>query len=221
MSDKLSNRITILLADDEPMAREWIRGLLAQADDMEIVGEAQNGFEVQELVPKLRPQILLLNLKMPGPRPYELEKCVRENYPKTITLALTAHDSDAYLAEIIDSDIAGYLLKNENADQFIGAIRRAARGEILFDQAQLARVTHWREEVTDKLNQLTRREREMLELLKNGLDNRAIAQSLDITIKTVMYHMTNLFRKLQVKNRLEAAIWAIKYLSDYSDISPG
>lgn len=221
MSDKSRNSITILIADDEELARAGIRTLLAQADDMEIIGEAQDGFEVQELVPKLRPQILLLDFKMPGPRPHELEKWVRDNYPETITLILTAHDRDAYLARMMDTGIAGYLIKNEKAEQLIGAIRRAAHGEILFDQAQFARVAHWREEVRDKLNQLTAREREMLELLKNGLDNHAIAQSLDITVKTAMYHMTNLFRKLQVKNRQEAAIWAMKHLSDDPDISPG
>lgn len=221
MSDKLPNTITILIADDEPMARAGIRKLLEQANDFEIIGEAQDGFEVQKLIPKLQPQILLLDYRMPGPRPAELEKWVRENYSETTTLILTAHDRDAYLATMIDSGIAGYLLKNENAEQLIGAIRRAVHGEVLFDQVQFARVAHWREEVRDKLSQLTQREHEMLELLQHGLDNNAIAQNLDISVKTTMYHMTNLFRKLQVKNRQEATLWAIRYLSDDPDISPG
>lgn len=221
MAKPSSSKITILLADDEPMARAGIRGLLAQANDMEIVDEAKDGFEVQELVPKLRPKILLLDYQMPGPRPRDLEKWVRENYPETTTLILTAHDRDAYLSAMIDSGIAGYLLKNETAEQLINAIHRAAHGEILFDQAQFARAARWREEVRERLNQLTRREREILELLKQGLDNNAIAQNLNISAKTTMYHMTNLFRKLQVKNRQEAALWAVKHLSDDPDISPG
>jgi ATP/maltotriose-dependent transcriptional regulator MalT len=98
--------------------------------------------------------------------------------------------------------------------------RRAARGETLFDQAQLNRAARWREE-TNKLNQLTPREREILELIKQGLDNNAIAQALNVSVKTAMYHTTNLFRKLQVKHRQEAALWALKYLPDNPDISPG
>ena len=213
-------KITILIADDEQMARAGIRALLAQADDFEVIGEARDGFEVQELVPKLHPKILLLDYQMPGPGAYKLEKWVRENYPETTTLVLTAHNRDEYLVKVIDSGIVGFLLKSENAGQLIGAIRRAARGEILFDQAQIARAANWREEVSDKLKQLTPREHEMLGLLKKGLDNNAIAQTLDISVRTTMYHMTNLFRKLQVNNRQEAALWATKYLADNPDISP-
>jgi RNA polymerase sigma factor (sigma-70 family) len=220
MTKHSSGKITVLLADDEPLARAGIRALLTLAKDIEIIGEAQDGFEVQELVPKLRPKILLLDYQMPGPRAYQLEKWVRENYPETTTLILTAHDLDAYLSKMIDSGIAGYLLKHENAEQLINAIRRTAHGEILFDQTQFARVARWREEVRDKLDQLTPREHEILELLKKGLDNKEIARRLNISIKTAMYHMTNLFRKLQVKNRQEAALWAMKHLSDDPDISP-
>lgn len=221
MAKASSSKITILFADDEPLARAGIRGLINQANDMKIVGEAHDGFEVQELIPKLHPKILLLDYQMPGPRAYQLEKWVRENYPETTTLILTAHDRDAYLAAMIDSGVAGYLLKDEKAEQLLGAIRRAAHGEILFDQRQFARATQWREEVRNKLNQLTPRERKMLELLKSGLDNKAIAQRLEVSTKTVMYHMTNLFRKIQVKNRQEATLWAMKHLHDDPDISPG
>lgn len=221
MSGDLLKKITILIADDEELVRAGIRTLLSPAKNIEIIGEAKDGFEVQELVPKLRPKILLLDYQMPGPRAAELEKWVRDKYPETTALVLTAHNRDEYLVKVIDSGMVGFLLKNENANQLIDAIRRAARGEILFDQAQFTRAARWREEVGHKLNQLTHREREILELLKQGLDNNAIAQSLNISVKTTMYHMTNLFRKLQVKNRQEAALWATKYLSDDPDISPG
>lgn len=221
MSGDLLKKITILIADDEELVRAGIRTLLSPAKNIEIIGEAKDGFEVQELVPKLRPKILLLDYQMPGPRAAELEKWVRDKYPETTALVLTAHNRDEYLVKVIDSGMVGFLLKNENANQLIDAIRRAARGEILFDQAQFTRAARWREEVGHKLNQLTHREREILELLKQGLDNNAIAQSLNISVKTTMYHMTNLFRKLQVKNRQEAALCATKYLSDDPDISPG
>jgi DNA-binding NarL/FixJ family response regulator len=220
MPDISSPPITILIADDEEFARAGIRTLLSRANDLKVIGEAQDGFEVKELVPKLRPQILLLDYRMPGPRAYEIEKWVRENYPETIALVLTAHNRDEYLTKVIDAGMPGFLLKSENAERLIELIRRAARGETLFDQAQLNRAARWREE-TNKLNQLTPREREILELIKQGLDNNAIAQALNVSVKTAMYHTTNLFRKLQVKNRQEAALWAVKYLPDNPDISPG
>lgn len=220
MSDKSSTPITILIADDEELARAGIRTLLSQARDMKIIGEARDGFEVQELVPKLHPRILLLDYQMPGPRAYELEKWVRQNYPETTALVLTAHNRDEYLTKVIDSGMVGFLLKSENAERLIELIRRAARGEILFDRAQFTRAARWREEA-NKLDQLTPREREILELIKQGLDNNVIAQTLNISVKTAMYHTTNLFRKLQVKNRQEAALWAVKYLPDDPGISPG
>jgi len=117
--------ITVLLADDHPVAREGVRGILAKLPDIQIVGEAQNEKEVKELVAKLHPKILLLDLKMPGTSPFEIEKWVRENYPETITLVLTAHDRDFYLAGMMDAGIAGYLSKTERADNLIAAIRRA------------------------------------------------------------------------------------------------
>src|SRR5215207_2802778 len=104
MSDKSLKKITILIADDEQMARAGIRALLAQADDFEVI------VEVQELVPKLHPKILLLDYQMPGPGAYKLEKWVRENYPETTALVLTAHNRDEYLVKVIDSGMVGFLL---------------------------------------------------------------------------------------------------------------
>lgn len=138
MTNSASKRITVLIADDEPIARAGIRTLLAQAEDIEIIGEAQNGYEAKELIPELRPQVLLLDLKMPGPRPYEIEKWVRESYPKIVTLVLTSHDRDSYLAAMMDAGAAGYLSKEESAERLIGAIRRAVGGEILFNNSPYA-----------------------------------------------------------------------------------
>ncbi len=209
-----STKITLLLADDDPLARAGIRSILSQAEDIEVAGEAQDGYEVQKLVAELRPRILLLDLKMPGPRPAELEKWVRENYPCTDTLVLTSHDRNAYLASMMDSGAAGYLSKGTSADQLINAIRRAAYGETLFDSAQISRADQWRKDVGDKLDQLTPQEKKVLDLLATGLDNKSIAASLDISAKTVAYHITHLLSKLNVNSRQEATIWALKHLSD-------
>jgi len=214
VSTHIQKRITILLADDHPLARRGIRELLAEADDLEIIGEAEDGFHVKELVAELRPNVLLLDLKMPGPRPFELEKWVRENYPETITLVLTSHDRDIYLANMMDAGVSGYMSKDISSERLIGAIQRAAQGEILFDTAQLTRANQWREDIGEKLKQLTDREREVLELLAKGMDSQSIAITLGISPKTISFHITNLLSKLQLKSRQEATVWALKYLSD-------
>lgn len=210
----LPPKITILLADDHPATREGIRTLLSQAEDMEIIGEAENGFEVLDLVDKLRPQVLLLDLVMPGPRAFEIEAQVREHHPDTITLVLTSHNRDAYLAAMMDAGAVGYLGKDTGAERLIEAIRRAANGVSLFDAEQYARAQKWREEVGEKIKQLTKREIEILKLLANGLDNGQIAHELGISSKTAAFHITHILSKLQVNSRLEAALWGTKHLFD-------
>lgn len=203
--------ITLLLADDHPVTREGIRGILSRAPEILIVGEAQDGTEVKDLVGKLHPQILLLDLKMPGTSPFEIEKWLRENYPETITLVLTAHDRDFYLAGMMNAGIAGYLSKSERAENLVAAIRRAASGESLFTQEQLIRTKKWRQEIEGKWEKLTEREREVLSLMEQGLSNKTIAKKLGITLKTVAYHVSAIFNRLDVESRHEAIAWYQKY----------
>jgi len=206
--------ITVLLADDHPVAREGVRGILAKLPDIQIVGEAQNEKEVKELVAKLHPKILLLDLKMPGTSPFEIEKWVRENYPETITLVLTAHDRDFYLAGMMDAGIAGYLSKTERADNLIAAIRRAAIGDSLFTNEQVIRAKKWRQEVGEKWEKLTEREREVLLLVAQGQSNKTIAKNLGITLKTVAYHISTILDRLDLESRSEAVAWLHKYFPD-------
>lgn len=204
--------ITVLLADDHPTTRAGIRAILEKTPDIKVVGEADNGNDVIRLVPELGPQILLLDLQMPGPSPAKLEKWVRENYPETITLILTAHDRDAYLTSMMDAGAAGFLAKTEKSENLIVAIRRAANGEILFASEQLARARRWREEAGNKYASLTKRENEILHLLADGLDNNAIAEQLNISSKTIAFHITNVLKKLGVKSRHEAIAWLHNYM---------
>ena len=209
-----NKKISVLLADDQEITRSGIRSLLSSANDIVIVGEAQNGFEVCELVNTLNPDILLLDLIMPGPRPAEIEKWVRENHPKTSTLVLTAHDRDRYLAAMFEAGVHGYLSKDTKAEQLIDAIRRAARNEYLFESTQISRIKIWEENVGKKLEQLTTRETKVLNLLSEGADNKKIALDLNISIKTVAFHITHILTKLELKSRQEAALWARKNLLD-------
>lgn len=211
---KPQKTISLLLADDDPIARAGIRAVLSQAADIQIIGEASNGEEAQRMVGELRPNILLLDLKMPGPSPASLERWVRENYPETITLVLTAHDRDAYLASMMEAGVAGYMAKGEAAAGLLDAIRRAAHGEILFDAEQFARARRWRENVTEKWSSLTAREREVLHLMAQGLDNKEISETLKITPKTTAFHVSHILEKLGVDTRQKAIAWMHAHLSD-------
>ena len=202
--------ITVLLADDHEMTRKGIRNFLEQAQDIRVVGEAQDGDEIKRLVADLRPQILLLDLIMPDLSPAELEKWVRTNYPETITLVLTSHDRDTYLSGMMEAGVAGYLDKKLRAAGLISAIRRAARGEILFDKKQLERARRWRQAVSQKWESLSDREREVLQMLTEGVENKAIAASLGIAVNTVEKHLENIYKKLGVASRTEAIHWWVE-----------
>lgn len=208
------NTISVLLADDHPITRTGIRTILHETPDIQVVGEVENGFQAQEMVAELHPNILLLDLVMPGPTPAQLEKWVRTNFPETITLVLTAQNCDAYLTIMMDAGVAGFLLKTETGERLIYAIRRAAEGFSLFTEKQLQRALHWRQEAGERLKDLTNREHQILHLISEGKDNKQIALNLSITTKTAAYHVTNLLGKLGVHSRHEAIAWAHKYLPD-------
>lgn len=215
MPAKRKNSITILIADDHPSTRGGIRSILEKTPDMKVVGEAGDGEQIKKLISDLRPNILLLDLKMPHLSPAELEKWARENYPETITLVLTSHDRDVYLSDMMDAGAAGYLDKKLRAGQLVFSIRRAANGEILFDKEQIERARRWREEVKSKWESLSDREREALQLLTEGADNLAIADSLKITVNTVEKHLTNIYKKLSVTSRTEAVLWWLQKGGDF------
>jgi DNA-binding NarL/FixJ family response regulator len=147
---------------------------------------------------------------MPNLTPAELEKWVRTNYPETITLVLTSHDRDAYLSNMLDAGVAGYLDKKLRAGELVCAIQRAARGEFIFEKEQLIRARRWREEVCQKLESLSSREREVLQMLTEGAENKAISASLGIALHTAEKHLQNIYRKLGVTSRAEAIHWWIE-----------
>lgn len=202
-----SGKISVLLADDEPVARAGIRSLLAQAEDIEVVGEAEDGFAVQQLVETLHPRILLLDLKMPGPRSADLERWVRENHPTTTTLVLTGHGRDALLSQLMDAGVAGYLTKDVTSETLVNHIRIAARGRKVFNPGQTEQAEHWKAEVGVKWESLTKREREILIWVALGAQNRFIADKFSLSEQTVKNHVTNILKKLEMDSRQHASLW--------------
>lgn len=207
--------ITILIADDHPAWIEGVRAIIHQVPDMHVVGEVGDGDQIKQKVSELQPDILLLDLIMPNHRPADFEKWVRENYPEVVTLVLTAHNRDAYLAGMMEAGAAGYLDKKMRANDLLAAIRRAACGGFLFDEEQIEKARRWRKAVTAKWESLSDREREVLQLLTEGQDNNAITASLGISINTVEKHLKNLYKKLDVTSRTEAVHWWVEKGTDF------
>lgn len=203
--------VRVLLADDHPVVRAGIRAMLEKALDIQIVGEATEGAEVRRLTAELYPQVLLLDLRMPGPPAEETVAWVRTRYPETAVLVLTAHDMNAYLARMVAAGAVGFVAKEEAPERIVEAVRRVARGEVLFSGEQLARARHWQEEVGARWESLTEREREVLGLIATGHSNKQIAEALAISENTVETHVGNLLGKLAVSSRTEAMAWVWRH----------
>ncbi len=203
-----TSAIRVLIVDDHPAVRQGIRTILQQAPDIEVVGEAADGAEAMALVAQLRPDVVLLDVEMPGPRAWEVEAWIRKQYPDIVGLVLSAHNRDAYLAEMMEAGAVGYLDKQLPAPQLVQAIRRAAQGECLFEVEQFHRAHRWRTVVQKRWARLTPREKEVLQALAQETVPREIAQQLGISPQTVETHICKVVRKLEVKNRAEALAWA-------------
>jgi DNA-binding NarL/FixJ family response regulator len=215
MSTHNSRKISVLIVDDHPPLRAGVRVILEKTSDIYVIGEAENGEEAEKLLVELRPNVILLDLKMPGFSPSAFEKWARENYPETITLVLTAHDRDAYLASMMEAGAVGYLDKEMKAEQLINAIRRAVSGESLFDEQQKIRAHKWREGIEKKWKSLSERERQVLRLLAEGQNNKDIASTLSITIKTLDKHLEKIYQKLEVTSRTAAVLWGKENAGDF------
>jgi DNA-binding NarL/FixJ family response regulator len=199
--------IRVLIVDDHPLLRQGIREILEGTPDIEVVGEAQDGAEAKEKVTTLRPNVMLLDLVLPGMKPLEIEAWVRTNYPETVTLVLTAHDRDAFLAKAIEAGVVGFLTKEESPQRLVEAVRRAAQGEVLITGGQLARAHVWKEAAGERWAELTDRERQIVNRLARGQDTQQIAAALTISERTVETHIGNLLGKLGVTSRAEAVAW--------------
>ena len=206
----MTDSIRVLLADDHPIVRSGIRGALETEDNIKVVGEANDGFEVQSLCLELLPDVLLLDLNMPGPKATDTIAVVRETCPDTKIVMLTAHDEDAYIRAVMRAGVSGYLLKEEAVDTVVKAVRAVKKGAAWYSQTIAERFVQWQfgrePEIEDA--QLTPRERELLVLVAKGWDNARIAQELNLAEQTVRNYTSTLYEKLQVHSRAEAIVWA-------------
>ncbi len=197
--------IRVLLADDHPVARSGIRAELDGADGIEVVGEASSGHEALRLVEKLCPDVLVLDVVMPGMDGVEATRLLRERHPDLRILALSAYHDDEYVFGLLSAGAAGYVLKEEALDTIVEAIRAASRGETWLSKRVEEKVVR-RAIGEEEEFPLTERELDVLRLLAKGWSNRRIARELYITERTVRFHVENILSKLGVSSRTEAVV---------------
>jgi DNA-binding NarL/FixJ family response regulator len=202
--------IRVVVADDHPVAREGLSNLLNKAVEIEVVGEADNGAEVLPLIEGLTPDVLVLDMEMPGLTGMEVARQLQAIKSPVRILALSAHDDKEYIQGLLSSGAAGYLTKEEVPQAIIEAVRGVARGEHGWVSRQVAmQMADWLQEKTP-LTSLTKRELEVLKLVVEGKTNQEIGIALGISDKTVEKHLEGIFNKLQVSSRVEAAVYAVR-----------
>lgn len=203
--------IRVVLADDHPVVRRGIRDMLERVEDISIVGEAANGEEALHLVNQFNPDVLLLDMEMPGLKGMDVAQQLKQSGSKVRILALSAHDDLSYIRELIDSGASGYLVKEEAPETIIDAVRGVARGEQGWVSRRItAQMVSWirKDEVSEV--KLTPREMEVLRLVVDGKTNQNIGFLLGISEKTVEKYLYSIFNKLGVTSRVEAAVYAVR-----------
>ncbi|HXF68287.1 MAG TPA: response regulator transcription factor [Thermoflexus sp.] len=195
-------RIRVVLADDHPLVLEGLQALLQAEEDIEVLEAVTDGAELIPIVERHRPDVVVLDLQMPGLSGWDCLEAIRRASPGTRVLILTAFGDGEFIQMAIEREADGFVLKTESPQQTLTAIRQVAQGHLVFPQA----ARRWLgRQLPEGLALLTDREREILALVAEGLSNVQIARRLGVQVSTVKFHLQNIFQKLGVRNRTEAA----------------
>ncbi len=204
-------RIRILLADDHAVVRQGFRMILGAQPDMEIVGEAGNGREAVELAEQLRPDIVVMDVAMPELNGIEATRRLAASAPQTRVVALSMHKDSVYVREILRAGARGYLLKDSGAADLVSAVRAVAAGEGYISPAvSNAVLDDYRRHVTNPIDLLSSREREVLQMLAEGKTNKEIAGVLNLSVYTVDAHRGRIMEKLNVHSINELVRFAVR-----------
>lgn len=208
--------ITVIICDDQAIIRDGLEMLLKLERDIEVVGLAQDGAEVVELAASGRPDLILMDLKMPGINGVEATRRIRAQHPEMKVLVLTTYDDDEWLFDAIRAGASGYLLKDTPREKVLEAIRGTVSGQAFVDPAIAGKLlqqtaSQQAKPATQITENLTSREEEVLRLMAQGLSNNEIAAQLYLSEGTVRNHVSAIFAKLDVSDRTQAAIIAIRH----------
>lgn len=214
--------IKILLVDDHAIVRQGLRSYVELQPDMQVIAEGGNGFEAVSLTSSTQPDVILMDLLMPGLDGVEATRKIMQNHPQTRILILTSFGDDRQIFPAIRAGALGYLLKDIQPQDLIKAIRDVMQGKPQLHPDIVRRLmtavtekdqkpVNIQHHLSPELQQLTEREREVLEQIARGLSNREIAEKMFISEKTVKTHVSNVLDKLGMEDRTRAAIWALKH----------
>lgn len=207
--------ITVLLVDDHPLINEGLEKILSLDDSIKVVGKANDGNEAIELAIKLKPDVVVMDINMPGIDGVEACAVIKDNLPQTEIIALTVCEEEDRILQILKAGAKGYFLKDVDPESLIDAIKNVVNGQSFIHPQIAAKVLNRFATLTSKQsddvgNVLTHRELEVVQYVAKGFSNKEIAETLFISEKTVKNHITNILRKLDLRDRVQVAIWAIK-----------
>ena len=212
----MSAMIRVMVVDDHPLVREGIRLMLATSDDLTFVGDAFDGESALQRIQTIQPDVILLDIRMPGMDGLEVLAHVHKTWPQIAVLLLTTYDDDELMMRGLQSGACGYLLKESPLEALFQAIRTAARGEVVVHPEMMARIlshtpyTSARPANTPSYMELTKREQEVLAGVARGERSKEIAAHLGITERTVRAYLTSIYTKLNVDSRSSAVAVAMK-----------
>jgi len=207
--------LRVLVVDDHHLFRQGLVGLLSTRPDLvKVVGEAESGQEAVILADRVKPDLVLMDIYMPEGDGLSAARTIRQQLPETNVVMLTASETDEHFQEAIQLGVAGYLLKNLDANELFDLIEGVERGEAALTRAMASRLL--KSAAKRSLNEdkgeeeLTEREIEVLRLLTKGYSNLQISEELNISVNTVKTHISHILKKLQLKNRTQAAAYAVQ-----------
>jgi two-component system, NarL family, response regulator LiaR len=209
-------KIRIIIADDHAVVREGTRTLLEREEDMQVVGEADNGEDAIKLIEKLKPDVVILDISMPKLSGIDVTRQIKPRFPTMAILILSSYDNDEYVFALLEAGAAGYLLKDVQSREIVEAVRSVFSGESVLHPSIARKVI--RRAIASSTKsvegkpeiELSEREKEVLKLAAKGLSNQDIADTLCISIRTVQGHINNLFHKLNAGSRTEAIFQSVK-----------
>jgi DNA-binding NarL/FixJ family response regulator len=211
-------KIQVVLVDDHTIVRNGLRSILESTDEIEVIGEASNGEEALEKIAYLKPQIMLIDISMPGMSGIELvDKVVKQNN-SIRPVILSMHNDDAYILKSVEAGAYGYLLKDATREEILSALHMVKDGEKYFNPAVAAVIVNGYLSQVQKVERvaesrktlLSKKEKEVLRLLVEGMSSRQIADRLDLSVRTVDNHRANMMRRLQVHNAAELVKLALE-----------
>lgn len=204
--------IRVVVVDDHTLVREGTVDILRRDPMLSVVGQAADGEEAVDLICELRPDLAIVDIELPGMNGIEVVRAVHQRTDGIRFLIVSAYDDHAYLIEALAAGVAGYLIKTVSGRELVNAVRAAAGGSVVFDEAVSQRLTGTRaRSVQQPTLDLTPRETDVLSLLAGGLTNRRIAAELDLGLRTVESHVSNVLAKLGLTSRTEAALYALRH----------